>query len=481
MGYWLLKRQIKELSLLITLRDNLGCVLYRENNLILDSKAEEIKIDNILSKLDNKYDNFLGSIELEIFSAVDLVFPYPAFVVNYYNQFGSGVVHTTGRIYNDFEDYNDNNQEFVKESGFDIFHGKDAQPFFAFINGHIANSGEITVEFINHKNEMHCQKISLGDIAPLETKLIKFKEYFSGLDDFLDLHPGTVKILHTFDSFFPRFVVGNLSNSAHSLAITHSYYDNSDNIKDSAYWHNQNTDILYDSVIMIPLLMIGDWYTELKLYPIHSPSSCSIDIELYSKDGILQDKVLNYKIVNNSSKEYSVINFNDIVNDKSLDKRHIYSAKLIQNYDDKQKIPTRLSWGLNIGKHNSDIDFPTNISFTSNVPNIKVLDKKTAFKWFPLLNQGGSLGVVTNGSYVKDYTQIANIEVDIYRTKDSTSIKRFYQIPPHGRQDIVIDEQLSDFLSSNTGWVTVKSDNPFVKAWYFEFNDSGVMGGDHSF
>ena len=30
-------------------------------------------------------------------------------------------------------------------------------------------------------------------------------------------------------------------------------------------------------------------------------------------------------------------------------------------------------------------------------------------------------------------------------------------------------------------WAVVKSDNPFIKAWYFEFSETGIMGGDHSF
>ena len=46
---------------------------------------------------------FPGSLELEVFSTGDLVFPYPAFVLSYCDDEISTVVHTAGRIYNDYE------------------------------------------------------------------------------------------------------------------------------------------------------------------------------------------------------------------------------------------------------------------------------------------------------------------------------------------------------------------------------------------
>ena len=57
------------------------------------------------------------------------MYPYPAFVVNYFNSFGSGLVHTTGRIFNDIEDLKINESFKVKEAGFDLIPGKDYDPF----------------------------------------------------------------------------------------------------------------------------------------------------------------------------------------------------------------------------------------------------------------------------------------------------------------------------------------------------------------
>ena len=104
MGYWMLKKNIPEVGLLITLRNQTGEIIFRSNRVIDSYEAQEIEVRGLLieSGVDLNRD-FLGSVELEIFSTRDLVYPYPGFVVNYYNGEGSGVVHTTGRIYNDYE------------------------------------------------------------------------------------------------------------------------------------------------------------------------------------------------------------------------------------------------------------------------------------------------------------------------------------------------------------------------------------------
>ena len=480
MGYWIIKRQIKEVSLLITLRDSKGIILLRNNSLISKGKSEEINIEQLLQKI--KYTNaeFIGSIELEIFSSRDLVFPYPAFVVNYYNDYGSSVVHTTGRIYNDFEDASDNEVTHVKECGFDIFPSDDNEPFFTFVNGHTPNNGKMTFEVITEKNTYYKKNVTLGEIGALETVLIKFKNYLP-IKDILNNGSGTIKIKHSLTGFFPRFIAGNFSKKTNTASITHTYYDNSNNTDESSYWHNNNEEILYDSAVNIPLFINEYWYTQLKMYPIYSPSSFTISIYFYNKDGVRQGELVNYKNIKKSDNKYLTIDFKELALRLGLDLAKINSAKLIQNWQDKNAIPTRLKYGLNIGQVNLDNDLPTNICFSPAISNIKILDKNNSFKWFPLLNNSNSVAVIGNSSYVKGYNKVANIDANFYRKQDNKTILRNYKIPVNGIQNITIDKELSNFFNNDPGWATINSDNPFINAWYFEFNKSGVMGGDHAF
>ena len=90
---------------------------------------------------------------------------------------------------------------------------------------------------------------------------------------------GTLKITHNLKGMFPRFIAGNFSKSAEALAITHTYYDNSKNSSEVAYWTNTNPDLMHDSSVFVPLFLDDDWYSELKLYPIYSPSEHTIEVQ----------------------------------------------------------------------------------------------------------------------------------------------------------------------------------------------------------
>ncbi len=480
MGYWLVKRHIKEICLLATLRNKQGNILLREQNLISQSKSEQVDVSTMLLKTDYANTNFIGSIELEIFSTVDLVFPYPAFVVNYYNKFASTFVHTTGRIYNDIEDTLDNETTQVKESGFDLFACQDSEPFFTFVNGYIENNASIQLEIINHKNKIYYENIELGTTKPLETVFVNLKDYIP-VKDMLDGQTGTMKIKHNLSGFFPRFIAGNLSKKTGTIAVTHTYYDNSDNTKKDAYWYNNHKDILNDSMVYVPLFLTNNYYTQLKYYPIHSPSDFTTDIEFYNKDGRLLDSIKRHITIKKYDNNYFSINFKSLANKLKLDYSDIAGAKLINNYTNKKNIPTRLKYGLNVGIENTSFDMPTNICFSPSISNIKTLDKKGSFRWLPLLNTFNSIATIDNSSYVKNYKQLANIQLTFYRQQDTKIITRNCIVPANGREDITIDKELGNFYQNMPGWMTIKSDTSFTKAWYFELNNNGIMGGDHSF
>ena len=86
LGYWLIKRKIPEVHLLITLRDQIGNTLYRKSKIISSVQAFSITLNSLLNDIQiPKDENFIGSIETEFFTTQDMVFPYPALVLEYYN------------------------------------------------------------------------------------------------------------------------------------------------------------------------------------------------------------------------------------------------------------------------------------------------------------------------------------------------------------------------------------------------------------
>lgn len=480
MGYWMVKNNVDELGLLITLRDQLGTIIYRDTKQINDPSSKEVEVQTILKDIDYPNAYFEGSIELEIFSSKDLVFPFPAFVVNYYNDEGSSAVHTTGRIYNDFEDMN-SNTSVVKECGFDLYPGEDMDPFFAFVNGHEANeNGTFEFEVIAKSGKRNTKQVNVGKINALESKFVRLKEYLP-IDDWIENEVGTVKIAHNLTGFFPRFIAGNFSKSSGSLAITHTYYDNSDNATEDAYWTNSNPELMYDSSVFVPLFLEGDWYTELKLYPIYSPSDHTIEVKFFDEAGNSIHAIENFLQIDSNHNEFVEVNFNDLADAEGLDKSKVKGAMLIKHCAEQNRIPSRLKYGLNVGQKGKRFDMPTNICFASSVSNEKIIGKPGTFKWLPLLNSGDSMGVVENSSFVKDYQQKADVELKYYKRDSPVPLTRNYTLEPNGQVRLGLDKEIEEFAEGNAVWVTVRANSPFVKAWYFEFNETGIMGGDHSF
>ena len=481
MGYWFVKRGISNLGLLVSLRDEHGALLYRRNSAIDSAQSYEIPIDELLEECGQQTSDFLGSIELEIFSSVDLVFPYPALVVNYYNEFGSGVVHTTGRVYNDFEDLQNNSATAVKECGFDVLPGAKFDPFFTFVNGHLEKkNAKIEVEIVSESGNREKRTIKLGNLAPLQTVLVRLKNHIN-VDEILDGSIGTAKIDHDLEGFFPRFIAGNFCNDTHAAGVTHTYYDNSGNRSESDYWENQNPETLHDSAVFVPLFIDDDWYTELKLYPIYSPSTYTISLRFHDIEGRLVGELNDFMLMEEDVSDYRSIDFGECVERAGLDRAEVAGAYILKSWNDKQRIPARLKYGLNIGRRQTAHDLPTNICFNSSVSNAKVLEKQGTFKWLPIVNHGDSLAVVQNASFVRNYDRSANLDVSIYKAGSSETISRKYELAANAQLRLTVDKEIENFLCGNAGWMTIKADSPFVTGWYFEFNASGIMGGDHAF
>ena len=292
LGYWMLKRKILEVTILATLRNQKGKIIKRKSMLITQIKSYKITLRKMLNIGNN---NFIGSIELEVFSSRDMVFPYPAFVLNYLTKDSSTFVHTCGRIYNDREDLVMNSDIKVAESGFDIIPNANFLPFFAFVNGLMPILKKtINLKIINFKGIVLKKKIILKNINSLETKFNFFLT--QNEKKFLEGHKGTVKIKHNFTDFFPRFVCGNIKKDKSSSSLTHTYYDTSTKTKDS-YWINQDAKNLYDSIITFPIFYQKKEYTDLVLYPIYPVSNMKFDLEVYDEAGKCLDKLYSIYII----------------------------------------------------------------------------------------------------------------------------------------------------------------------------------------
>lgn len=478
MGYWLAKNNIDKVTIVYTLREIDGTTLDISTQLVDFEKSKNIDVKKLLQKINYNGDEFYGSIELEVISIVDLVFPYPAFVLNYSSDKFSSMVHSSARIYNDIEDTIENNHITVPETGFDIIHSEGFLPFVSFVNGPFEIENEkITLEFTNANNEKFSKIITLENINKYQSVRIilideKEKQFFNN-------DKGSVSITHNLKGFFPRFLVGNINENENILSLTHTYYNTNDHNDDDSYWNNPDKEKYYDSVISLPFFFKDGAYSEIAIYPIFAKCECVFDFELYDSNGNMVYEYQNIHTIENNNQILKYINFNKYVPNEILNDDEQYFIKIIFK---SEKIPARMKFGYNFGKI-SGIDVPSNVCFNAVVCNDKLINKNGTFKWSPIVNLHKSYMVIANFNFLKQKFKEANCVIKVYKETSDETYEFNVTIPNNGCKTFIAQEipEIKKFMGDEKCWFTVKSDNPFISSWYFEEMPNGFIGGDHSF
>lgn len=481
LGYWLLKRKIHEVNMLITLRDKEGKILKR-NSLIVDSpRSYSVELNSLLENTQHlQGPEFLGSIEIEIFSTRDMVFPYPALVLNYYNKDFNTCVHTIGRVYNDFEDLDENEKFRVPETGFDIHANEDIDSFVAFVNGPLTNlNGSIKYVVTNNNSQKFRGDFHLSAIKPYQTVLLKFRDHIPDLDKMLNGKPGTITLEHNFNGFYPRFLAGNIQKSLPSVSFTHTYYDCSSCSAPSDYW-NRISDKYHDCSVYVPLFIENDFYTEFVIYPNFSPSIFDLHINLHDKQGRQLHQFPSFLKIDSKDSKLIKINFKELIEKHGIDASQVKTAHIISDF--KDAIPTRLKFGLNIGINNSKSKLPCNICFNAKVGNPLIENKPGSFHWCPIFNTDQTIISIANSSPQKNYQKPANVTLRFYN-KALVPLERKILLPANSefRLDMSSDDELKSLTQDGPAWITIEADNPNMQGYYFNFNKSGSVAGDHFF
>lgn len=485
LGYWMLKRNIPLLSAVVTLRTREGHILVRKQFTIAEAKAYRIELKELLTAGSHPEDcAFTGSMELELFSAVNLVFPFPAVVINYYGPSFSTVVHTAQRVYNDFEDMWSNSQTDVPESGFNIYANREHETFIGLVNGPIArNASEISWQFFNAQGESLTHRTLLQELNPYETFLLHPSQLCPPLKQFLNGQAGSCKVHINIDWIFPRLIVATQQHDPDALTLTHTYYDCSHTANDSDYWLTPQEG-WHPATLAVPVAYPGKNITNIYFYPIYSPTRCGIDVEFYDKQGKLLAQTKQCLVIDTTEQKTKVLQLHQLVTDAHLEGTQDLMARMIAYPLDDNRLPSRIKIGFDTGGGTREGAMACNICTNFQPFNPALEQKPSSFRWDPILaDQPESKVWIINSSTQKSYEKSALVELTFYREADTITLKKQYQIPPHGfltvsPQD---DAELKDFLKGAIGWLTVTSDTPHILTYYFCRSSAGITGGDHGF
>lgn len=481
LGYWLLKRNINQISCVITLRSQKGDVLDRKSVSIEHVHTHNLELKNYLSEADISLDTpFVGSLEVEFFSTVHLVFAFPAVVINYYGPDFTSVVHTAQRVYNDYEDMKKNSQTFVPESGFNIYADDDHEPFIGMINGvEKTDNGLVKFQFFNSVGEELVKEVDLGPMSPYETRIIYPAQLFD-LKSFLKGKAGAAKVIFHLNWIFPRLTVGNIQHSNQSMTLTHTYYDCSHATQDSDYWREAEKE-WYPASLATPICFNRSEFTNIYFYPIYSPAIFWIDIEIYNKQGQLVGKKNNALKIE-SGTPLNKIELNKVCEELGIKEEGDLASRIIARPEVGHRLPARIKLGVDIGKQGSLM--PCNICTNLAPFNPQMETKPISFRWSPVLaDYINSELWIFNSNPMVNYSRTAELNITFYHEQDNESLSREMTIPPNGF--IVIrpdqDPELKEFFGGKVGWFTAITNNPYTSTYYFAKPEGSVVGGDHGF
>jgi hypothetical protein len=479
MGYWLLKRDIKEITAILTIRSSDGTIVIIESKLIDCVKSFNWSIDCMLNKSDMDFQgDFFGSVEVEIYSARDMVYPYPAITFSYTSQFGNTFVHTAGRIYTNLADMEANNEQVVAETGFDIISKKDYYPYFSFVNGPIEiKNTSIDLEFINIRGESLVVKRFIEHENSYSTIWINLLENEIERSFFNDQR-GTVKIYHNLVGFFPRFVVGNVYKKFEAISLSHSYYDSSADKSDLSTWKNPNQEEFFDSVLSFPISFNYD-YTELVVYPNFSQKDFNMIFEFYNEDGVKVGTSSHIEFIKINEKSVKYIDCRKLLEEINSEEK-LYLCKVIS--DGGGEVPSRLKFGLNIGMNNNEI-LSSNICFNAKVPFSYERQKKGTFRWCPVFDANYQSIFFHDCSLLRKEKNDSELDISYWRESDDRSLTFKTKLAANGVKDILSEnrDQVSEFLNNDIGWVTIRASSPYNLGYYVTNYENGLIGADHVF
>jgi hypothetical protein len=215
LNYWDLKNKIATQAM-INLRKIDGALVSRE---LVDFNRGEVFNFTV------PY-GFEGSLEVEVFSAIDMRIPYAAVTAMYECQNSISMVHSYSRTYSQLEIEDNRVITEGAESCWTIREDNSTTSFCIFHNGPLSYpSQEITFSIRNSFGDVLTKKLMIDELKPFETKVIKPREIIPQIAEWLNGNPGQGKLRFNVYGAFTRLLCGISKTDGSALHVTHSNFD----------------------------------------------------------------------------------------------------------------------------------------------------------------------------------------------------------------------------------------------------------------
>jgi hypothetical protein len=322
MNYWKVKRDLK-VSLQATLRTMKGEVVLQES--IFFEKGQVL---NYSPEIDEH--EFEGSVEIEVFSEVNMVIPYAAIMAIYRSKDSISLTHSYARCYEERE---------VSE-GLTITDGEEGcwtlrdddltTSFCIFHNGFDAQPEQkIRLEVLNHAGEKCSAEWQSHAFDKYETVKLIPKDHIPDLISFLGGQEGSATISFKLNRSFTRMLIGNFRGDYTDVQTAHSNFNYA--IKEQGSVEGKNA----SAIMLLPDFDIGK--QNVILYPDYASGNYLIQKEGESE----------FSLSDNNRKIVKVLSDDSLLTIRRSDGQipNRFVTGFICEYD-KEKLPIEVSRGI---------------------------------------------------------------------------------------------------------------------------------------
>ncbi len=473
LNYWKIKNHNKDISCQITIRKNDGDKILR--------KFFKVKLNTYMISLKDllnenlKITKFTGSIEVELFSSLDLKYSFPAIDAIYETKQGISLVHSNQRVFDSMQDNLQNKSINQIQTGFDIYLDNKLETFIAAINGPLAlNNQKMKIDFFNYNGQKFTTSNFFKSIKAYEIINFNLKS-FKKLKNFLSGKRGYCKIDLPTKNIFNRVIVGTLNNNKTKITTTHSYYDCSQT-KD---YINLKKISAAEYGCYLPFNLFKKIKLDVVIYPIFSKANLNFSLEKIDKNN--EKKIINSNVlrVSKNFKQPHIIEINKYLKNEKKLSENIYFLNITSK---DNLIPARLTFGFN---------YKTN-SIGSNISDSMIVNhgkdfKSKGFYWGPAFISKKINTIITISSFNKNKKRAQSknkISLKIYG-KNSIILKKVFNINCPAAFNIyvnkIINSKIKKIHNDEIVWFTISSNHKNLVCKHVHISTFGHVAADHVF
>ena len=452
LNHFLLKRNNKGVVLKIT--------AINENGILEDAVSIEINEPIVYSlDLENFFEQASKIKEylVEFYSDKNLFIPFPAVMVNHIGNEFINSIHSYNRVLNDIFEDDKVNFHQVLESSIDVSIDKDYDTFFNFATGPFKVKSDLQLSLIEEEKKSYTIPIEMERLSNKNIYLSNF--YKKNIKN-----EAILKVLQPEQTlFYGRLLTGRINRKTRAFSANHSYYDSS---LTKEYFDN--------SISMRTYPFFNNCLNKIIMYPIMSPSSLEVSIEIYGNHETYKSEV---QIIKSPSNRPILFDINELVKKSNLNDVSLF--KVIAQ-SSNGKIPTRVNHQLIYGEKDSTSKLYSSINLSLLNESIYTPTSKTGLTWGQVLvNKSfeSRLGIsFMNNSGISDI-----VSIDFYcKTGLFKSIK--YNLDPN--KSLIFDSEFFKKIKAPDEfiWYLAKSKRADLQADSFHYHiQSGNASGEHSF